>query len=478
MYTALVAKTLTPGHMFAKLANACNALTAFGVNMFANDKTRQDLVLSATTTERHENTCEACDGRGVIEATVRGTSGRYPGDRTRSYDRCDGRGRGQDARSRGGGRGRGRGSSNSDWRSSGGGHGDGYSNWYDRRDNHARSYDARSKGDGRDRVGSNGEWHRGGGGRGGGHNARGGLVAFSRTDDVTIFVAHAEYGEETSPLTSADSSSATMLGLRVDNWFYQPNAIMLGLSAGEDSPSVSMTKEVAVASSIAAHETWYFPHGEDDATQDTIIITLEIEPEQKDSDVDECLRLSHITENDSTRDKEIIPRRASTTGEVTVAFNVGCTGDAPHDATMLTLEIDPEEKFDSVKESLRRYKAPERHARDAPIRGGPSRGRRGRRRHDILRRASCIHHDRGEHERDDIRTDEPRRRPCRGRRRRRRRRRRGRRRHAGHTAGGSTFQLRRGQRSASTQPARPRGVRTQAAEQQRHWVRRQSARPG
>ena len=118
LHSAFMAKMLTPDRMFDELTTACNALTASGANVSANNKAKTDLVLF-TTTAQGGKTCEACDGCGVAETTARSTFGRYPEDRTRSYDRRDDRGHDYDARGKSSGRGRGRGSSNSDWRRGG-----------------------------------------------------------------------------------------------------------------------------------------------------------------------------------------------------------------------------------------------------------------------------------------------------------------------------------------------------------------------
>ena len=122
---------------------ACNALTASGADVFAGNKVGADLVLSAVTTQG-ANTCESCNGRGIIEATVHNPLGRS-GWRDRR-----GRGRRGDGH---GGHDRDRTSYSSNWRH--GGRGGGHNGGSDQRDGHTRGYDAhgydaRSRGGGCD----------------------------------------------------------------------------------------------------------------------------------------------------------------------------------------------------------------------------------------------------------------------------------------------------------------------------------------
>ena len=64
-----MAKELTPGQMLGELMVVCNALTASGVDVPADNKRGADLVLSAATTQGTK-TCDSCNGRGIIEATA------------------------------------------------------------------------------------------------------------------------------------------------------------------------------------------------------------------------------------------------------------------------------------------------------------------------------------------------------------------------------------------------------------------------
>ena len=100
LHSALIAKTLAPEPMLGELTTACNALTTSGVDVLTSNKTRVDVIMSATTTQGGK-ACKACNGRGIAEATARNTSERYPEDRGRSYGRRGGRGRGYEARGRG-----------------------------------------------------------------------------------------------------------------------------------------------------------------------------------------------------------------------------------------------------------------------------------------------------------------------------------------------------------------------------------------
>ena len=182
LYSVLITNELTPEQMLGELTIACNALTAFGVDVPAGRKGGTDLVLSAATTQGMR-TCDSCNGRGTIELTAHNTSGRY--DRRDERDR-GGRGDGC------GGRDRGR-SNYSSWRH--GGRGNGHTNDNNRRDEYALSHDAhnyevRNRSDGRDRAnfGNNRRCSRGG--RGGRQSERGGHAAFSARG-ATLFIAHA-----------------------------------------------------------------------------------------------------------------------------------------------------------------------------------------------------------------------------------------------------------------------------------------------
>ena len=73
-------------------------------------------------------------------------------------------------------------------------------------------------------------------------------------------------------------------------------------------------------------------------------------------DTIEDLRLSRITQNDSTHNiKTSTSSSTTTTDTITAAFSVKHVDDEPYDAFMLTLRIGSEEKSGGVDEGLRRY---------------------------------------------------------------------------------------------------------------------------
>ena len=72
---ALMAKELTPGQMLGELMVVCNALTASGVDVPADNKRGADLVLSAATTQGAK-ICDSYNGRGTIETITHDMFGR------------------------------------------------------------------------------------------------------------------------------------------------------------------------------------------------------------------------------------------------------------------------------------------------------------------------------------------------------------------------------------------------------------------
>ena len=321
-----MAKTLTPAQMLGELTITCSALTASGVDVFAGDKAGTDLVLSAATAQG-ATMCESCNGRSAIEATAHNTLGRY--------DRRDGPGRGGLGGGHGG-RDRDRTSYSNNWRH--GRRGDWHNGGSDRRGDHTRGYDARSRDGGcdRDRANFSSSRRRGGGGRGDEHSGRGGHAAFSARD-ATLFITHANYDEGGSPPV--------------------PTVTLGSLSCSTCEPNTTRRTRrwrCACTDPRPSHRRCYPPATL--KTRATSFGTANMFSLRAEYDVAEDLRLSRITENNSTHDTETSASPSSSTTDTTiVAFSVERADDEPYHASMLTLRVDSEKKSGGVNEGIRRY---------------------------------------------------------------------------------------------------------------------------